>query len=108
ADMDSENQSTEEVDPMLLNVQPAAPGAINQAQSASVGAQPAGVGTGATGGSTQAAKTSAAINPPHGQPGHDCAVAVGAPLPSSSDAKPAAGITNGTDPTQGQTPVVEK
>lgn len=26
------------------------------------------------------------LNPPHGQPGHDCAVAVGAPLPSSSAA----------------------
>jgi hypothetical protein len=25
--------------------------------------------------------TGAGLNPPHGQPGHDCAVAVGAPLP---------------------------
>lgn len=28
------------------------------------------------------APTSGNLNPPHGQPGHDCAVAVGAPLPS--------------------------
>ena len=29
-----------------------------------------------------AAATAAGLNPPHGQPGHDCAVAVGAPLPA--------------------------
>jgi hypothetical protein len=31
--------------------------------------------------SSPAAKGSGRINPAHGQPGHDCAVAVGAPLP---------------------------
>lgn len=31
---------------------------------------------------TQAAAPANGINPPHGQPGHDCAVAVGAPLPA--------------------------
>jgi hypothetical protein len=29
----------------------------------------------------QPAASSGNLNPPHGQPGHDCAVAVGAPLP---------------------------
>ncbi|MBK5283980.1 MAG: hypothetical protein JJE25_01130 [Bacteroidia bacterium] len=29
----------------------------------------------------QPATTAPGMNPPHGQPGHDCAVAVGAPLP---------------------------
>ena len=31
---------------------------------------------------TQAGAPANGINPPHGQPGHDCAVAVGAPLPA--------------------------
>jgi len=44
---------------------------VQQAQPA---VAPAPVATPASGGSGR-------INPPHGQPGHDCAVAVGAPLP---------------------------
>ncbi len=31
-----------------------------------------------------AAASAPRLNPPHGQPGHDCAVAVGAPLPAAS------------------------
>ncbi len=30
---------------------------------------------------TQVAKTAPGMNPPHGQPGHRCEIAVGAPLP---------------------------
>src|SRR5690606_12303865 len=93
---------TEETDPMLLNVSPATPGAASQAQSASVGVQPAGAGN-APGASTQAAKTSAMINPPHGEPGHDCAVAVGAPLPNASGAPASPDV----QPLEGQSPVVE-
>ncbi|MCP9768448.1 hypothetical protein EGI22_11030 [Lacihabitans sp. LS3-19] len=37
-----------------------------------------------------AATSTARLNPAHGQPGHDCAIAVGAPLKSSVAAKPAA------------------
>lgn len=103
SEMNSESQDTESVDPMLLNVSPATPGAVNQAQSASVGAQPAGT-PGATGPSTQAAKTSAMVNPPHGQPGHDCAVAVGAPLPNAKGDAPA---SSGSSPMGGQSPIVE-
>jgi hypothetical protein len=29
---------------------------------------------------TPTSGSSAKLNPPHGQPGHDCAIAVGAPL----------------------------
>lgn len=35
-------------------------------------------------------QASGAINPPHGQPGHRCDIAVGAPLNSAAPAKPAA------------------
>jgi hypothetical protein len=69
----------DETDAMLLNVSPATPGA-SSAQAATLVTSPAGQAQSATQGSTQAAKTVAAVNPPHGQPGHDCAVAVGAPL----------------------------
>ncbi len=101
SEMNGEHQ-TEETDPMLLNVSPATPGAASQAQSASVGVQPAGAGN-APGASTQAAKTSAMINPPHGEPGHDCAVAVGAPLPNASGAPASPDV----QPLEGQSPVVE-
>lgn len=35
-------------------------------------------------------QTTASINPPHGQPGHDCAIPVGSPLNSPQVNKPAA------------------
>jgi hypothetical protein len=38
-----------------------------------------------------ATPTAAGMNPPHGQPGHDCAIAVGAPLNSAPAAAPAQG-----------------
>jgi hypothetical protein len=72
-----------ESDAMLINTSPAMPGAVS-AQPATVISSQAGKVQTATKGSSQAAKTVAAINPPHGQPGHDCAVAVGAPLNSSA------------------------
>lgn len=42
-----------------------------------------------------------ALNPPHGQPGHDCAVPVGAPLSGagSSTTTPALNKTNSVPPT---------
>ncbi len=80
-----------ETDAMLVNTSPASPGA-SSAQSASVITPAAGKQdqTPATQGSTQAAKTSAAVNPPHGQPGHRCDIAVGAPLdaPAGSGSMP--------------------
>ena len=79
-----------EADAMLLNTQPAAPGGLAGAQSASVGMQPAATqAQKTTQGSTQAAKTAAGLNPEHGQPGHRCDIAVGAPL-SSAPASPSA------------------
>jgi len=79
-----------EADAMLLNTQPAAPGGLAGAQSASVGMQPAATqAQKTTQGSTQAAKTAAGLNPEHGQPGHRCDIAVGAPL-SSAPATPSA------------------
>ena len=36
----------------------------------------------------QPATTAAGMNPPHGQPGHDCAIAVGAPLNSKPNTAP--------------------
>lgn len=41
------------------------------------------------------AATAKGMNPPHGQPGHDCAIAVGAPL-NSAPSKPAATTTSAT------------
>lgn len=41
------------------------------------------------------AATAKGMNPPHGQPGHDCAIAVGAPL-GSAPTKPAATTTSAT------------
>ena len=73
-----------EADAMLLNTQPAAPGGLSGAQSASVVAQPAAAAQQKTTvGTTQAAKTAAGMNPEHGQPGHRCDIAVGAPLSSA-------------------------
>jgi hypothetical protein len=75
-----------EDDAILTNVSPATPGA-SSAQSATVVSSPAGLSQSSIPGSTQAAKTAAGMNPPHGQPGHDCAIAVGAPLSSAPGAK---------------------
>lgn len=41
--------------------------------------------------------TAAGLNPPHGEPGHDCAIAVGAPLngsPAAKSAQPSAPAMN--------------
>jgi len=94
-----------ESDAMLINTSPAMPGAVS-AQPATVISSQAGKAQAATQGSSQAAKTAAAINPPHGQPGHDCAVPVGAPLNSSSaDNQPAPQIQQpATSPAQSSTP----
>lgn len=46
------------------------------------------------------AKTAAGINPPHGQPGHRCDIASGAPL----DSKPI--TTTTTTPTTGSSPII--
>jgi hypothetical protein len=82
-----------ETEAMLLNTQPASPTGLAGAQSASVAAQPAVAQTQkVTQGSTQAAKTAAGMNPAHGEPGHRCDIAVGAPL-SSAPATPAVSKT---------------
>jgi hypothetical protein len=92
----SETESTQdtateqaETDAILSNVSPAMPGA-SSAQSATVLSSPAGQSQAATQGSTQAAKTVAGANPPHGEPGHRCDIEVGAPLNSPAGNKPAA------------------
>lgn len=41
---------------------------------------------------TQSVQNSVALNPPHGQPGHDCAVEVGAPLNQPVSPAPSQGI----------------
>jgi hypothetical protein len=87
----TKNTATEqaETDAILMNTSPAMPGA-SSAQSATVLSSPAGQAQTATQGSTQAAKTVAALNPAHGQPGHRCDIEVGAPLNSPAGAKPQA------------------
>lgn len=77
----TQSNATEQAedDAILTNISPASPGA-SAAQSATVLSSSAGQQQSVTKGSAQTAKTVAAVNPPHGQPGHDCAVAVGAPL----------------------------
>lgn len=86
-----------ETDAILMNASPVSPGA-SSAQSATVLSSPAGQSK-PTQGSTQAAKTLAATNPPHGEPGHRCDIEVGAPLnspaaatttPPAAQAQPAA------------------
>lgn len=42
--------------------------------------------------------TAKGMNPPHGQPGHDCAIAVGAPLNSAKTAKPQVQTTSTASP----------
>ena len=75
-----------------LNSPPATPGAMTTTPQATPTQAPAGGAPGITvspfspGSATPtpqpAAKTKTApgMNPPHGEPGHDCAIAVGAPL----------------------------
>ena len=77
-DSDKEGTSTENTDTVTTPVAPAAPTTTTVVQGndttsiqmapAQQQAQPASGGSGK-------------VNPPHGQPGHDCKVAVGAPLP---------------------------
>lgn len=50
---------------------------------------------------SKAAKTAAGMNPPHGQPGHRCDIAVGAPLASAPAPKGAASIA-AVNPTTGK------
>lgn len=46
-----------------------------------------------------AAASTAALNPPHGEPGHDCAIPVGAPLDGSGGtAQPAANVQPAAQP----------
>ena len=78
-----------ETEAILLNTSPATPGA-SSAQSATVLSATASQPQAGTQGSTQAAKTAAMVNPPHGQPGHNCDLEVGAPLNSPAAAKTAA------------------
>ena len=73
---------------LLLNSMPASPG-VSGAQSASVVSPQAGAQS-ATKGSTQAAKTAAGLNPPHGEPGHRCDINVGEPLNSAPNTQTAA------------------
>lgn len=40
--------------------------------------------------STQENQNNVALNPPHGEPGHDCSIAVGAPLSNVSNNVPSA------------------
>lgn len=61
---------------------------------------------------TNSSKSGGAVNPPHGQPGHDCAIPVGAPLNGAqgsttpainkTNAVPASISGNGVNPPHGQ------
>lgn len=55
--------------------------ATNAAPTAAPAPSPAPMFNQPAGQAGQTAPANAKINPPHGQPGHDCAVPVGAPLP---------------------------
>ncbi len=61
-----------------LDGAPANPTTIQGAPQVPVFNPPPSFSTAPSAGGTT---TGAGLNPPHGQPGHDCAVAVGAPLP---------------------------
>ena len=66
--------------------------------------------------SEQSTNANVAVNPPHGQPGHDCAIPVGAPLnsdaaeavpaqkntPTNSENTPKIGVAEGLNPPHGQ------
>jgi len=55
------------------------PGSPSVLAGPRVGAPPSPIGA-APSFNTQPVATAPGMNPPHGQPGHDCAIAVGAPL----------------------------
>ncbi len=73
-----------ETDAMLVNTSAAKPGATAATPATvltSTAGNPQNTPTQATPqGSAQTGKTAAALNPAHGQPGHRCDIAVGAPL----------------------------
>lgn len=92
----NEPKTTTEEDAMLLNSATSVASGSSAALSGSVtpvaapsGATPQSV----TAPATQAAKTAAGMNPPHGQPGHRCDIPEGAPLnsPAGQMPQPAAG-----------------
>ncbi|HRO43004.1 MAG TPA: hypothetical protein PL009_09230 [Flavipsychrobacter sp.] len=94
----NEPKTTSEEDAMLLNTATsAAPGsAAALGGSITPVATPSGsTPQSVTAPATQAAKTAAGVNPPHGQPSHRCDIAEGAPLdgaPANAQ-QPNAGVT---------------
>ena len=73
--------------PPPTSLNPAGPFATSSAPLASLSTPQAA--SSAPINTSNAAKSNVRLNPAHGQPGHDCAIAVGAPLKSSAAAKPA-------------------
>jgi len=94
---DSNEPTTSEDDAMLLNMSPAKTSAPSTTPTGAVTpmATPAGTQQSVTAPATQAAKTAAMLNPAHGEPGHRCDIAVGAPLdsPPAAPTQPSSGGT---------------
>lgn len=53
---------------------------------------------------TETSKTAVVLNPPHGQPGHDCAIPEGAPLNPQAAKSPATSAVQATNPMQLKSP----
>ena len=82
-----------------LNSAPAKPATVTTATQPVITTNPA---------STAApVKTAPGMNPPHGQPGHRCDIAVGAPL-NSAPVKPATITTNATPAVTAEIPATAK
>jgi hypothetical protein len=80
---------------MPANMQ-AAPTTTGQPQAVQV--QPQQVKTVSNPTPAPVTSTAKGMNPPHGQPGHDCAIAVGAPLNSAKTAQPQVQTTTTASP----------
>jgi hypothetical protein len=99
-----------EAEAILTHTSPATPGATTVQPATVISAQPGQVQP-ATKVSAQAAKTAAGMNPAHGEPGHRCDIAVGAPLstpPTGKTAMPVQMTQNPSTQTMTATPVQAK
>lgn len=81
-ELEPQESSEAKADTTATAATPAAPTTITPVQAN----QPVQATTAVTPQPAQVAKTAPGMNPPHGQPGHRCEIAVGAPL-SSAPAK---------------------
>jgi hypothetical protein len=87
-----------------LNTVPAAPAATPQPTAQPITIKQNAPTMAPTAAPAPAAPTAKGMNPPHGQPGHRCEIAVGAPLSTAPAAKPATAAAPTTLPNFSQQP----